>query len=113
MYADDPSSLSKRASFYEHGNRSSMYDNASLDYGARPASSHHYLGSNPKLPGHGYAQLTEGRQSYGDVRKSAQVYGRAGTSFEESEYRGRSQPRDYRSSVHGRVASNEVVYDRF
>lgn len=84
---DHTEPVSKRASFYamnHGGTRNSLYDTTtSLEYNPRPASSHNYLGNgnssnpplhpNPKLSGHGYAQLVDARQSYGDVRKSASV----------------------------------------
>ena len=72
---------SKRQSFYD--------SNTSLEYNPRPASSHHYLNnnsSNPRLSSHGYAQLADARQSYGDVRKT---------------------------SAHARVMSTEATYDRY
>jgi len=66
-----PEPLSKRNSIYNSPQRASTYD---LDY-QRPASGHHYLANNPnpRLSGHGYAQMIESGQSYGDVRKSASV----------------------------------------
>lgn len=80
--------LSKRGSFYNHAtSRNSFYETQSLEYNPRPASSHHYLGnnSNPRLSGHGYAQLVGGgaNSSYGDVRKSASLVGERETSREQ------------------------------
>lgn len=113
----------KRASIYGlPGARNSTYDNSSLDYNPRPASSHHYLGnnSNPRLSGHGYAQLTGARESYGDVRKSAQrlgsAHGQKGYSdFDYPPYEDRhSAVRDRsKGRPHARATSNEVVYDRY
>lgn len=136
--------LSKRQSFYDgHGSfskRASLYDMSasSLDYNPRPASSHHYVvgGANnnnnngsPRLAGHGYAQMIEGRQSYGDVRKSAnivnapqirassQVRERNSVYDDERVLPGQGyapqQVRDRSKGRHGRVTSNEVVYDRY
>lgn len=112
----------KRASIYGMpGARNSTYDNSSLDYNPRPASSHHYLGnnSNPRLSGHGYAQLAGARESYGDVRKSAQrsgsAHGLKGYSDFDYHHNDR-QPavRDWsKGRPHTRVTSNEVVYDRY
>ena len=143
--------ISKRTSFYamNHGaagTRNSLYETTtSLEYNPRPASSHNYLGnsSTPKLPnGHAYAQLVEGRQSYGDVRKSANVvpsqsqrngsipsapptgmydefenagpapYGSQQTSWMTGGARDRSKGRAS-ANVHARATSNEVVYDRY
>ena len=142
--------ISKRTSFYgmNHGaagTRNSLYETTtSLEYNPRPASSHNYLGnsSTPKLTGHTYAQLTEGRQSYGDVRKNANVvpsqaqrnssipnvvpsgmydefdnagpapYGSQQTSWMAGGARDRSKGRAS-TSVHARATSNEVVYDRY
>lgn len=107
-----------------------MYENSSLDYTPRPASGHHYLGnnSNPKLSGHGYAQLVDGRQSYGDVRKSANVISarRSGSGpglggYDDFDTAATSRQHHQPPSVrdrskgrpHARAASNEVVYDRY
>lgn len=122
---DHIDALSKRQSFYTAGARNSLYDNSSLDYAPRPASGHNYIGnnSNPKLTGHGYAQLVDGRQSHGDVRRSANLvpgqrpissHQRGPTGMYDefdnggSNYRDRSKGRS-----HTRTTSNEVVYDRY
>ncbi|KAK5078623.1 Chitin synthase, class 7 [Lithohypha guttulata] len=123
----------KRASFYADPAATSvdsMYDTYSLEYNPRPASRHHYLGnnSNPRLSGHGHAQIVDGRQGYGDVRKSANVVPQSraasaqgprgyddyhdATSYQhdrqQSTVRGRSK-----GTPHARATSNEVVYDRY
>lgn len=143
----DPAS--KRASFYalnQGAGRDSIYDSSNtLEYNPRPASSHNYLGSNSKagskLSGHGLAQLVDARQSYGDVRKSANVVSsqvpgqgqRRGSRHDTSGPTGMydefdQSPAPYgvqqtysisnvrdrsKGRTHARDTSREVVYDRY
>lgn len=119
--------MMKRGSFYTTGNRNSFYEtNTSLDYNPRPASSHNYLAgnrSNPNLTGYA-SQNFDARQSYGDVRKSANIVqtqraSSYGQPYEEPDGRG-ANPYHHSSArsrskghPHSRMVSNEVVYDRY
>ncbi len=120
-FLDNASELNHRTSFYGGGGgiqsgRDSMYDTSSLDY--RPVSHGNaitgYGASSAGYPpssrggerssGHGrdgsYGNLLEGRQSYGDVRKSMQV--NVGVPYEEVDegravglYQPQQQPQQY------------------